>query len=184
MEVIQTGIEGLIEIQPKVFYDNRGYFFESYSKKDFKKIGIDCDFCQDNISKSTYGVIRGLHFQRAPFSQAKLASAVYGKILDVAVDLRSNSPTYGKWRSVILDSEKHNMFFIPRGFAHGIAILSQEAIFSYHCDNLYHPESEDGIAYDDPDLNIDWMLKKEDIVLSSKDIGRGLLINHNRGLFG
>lgn len=182
MEVIQTGIEGLIEIQPKVFYDNRGYFFESYSKKDFAKIGITCDFCQDNISKSTYGVIRGLHFQRPPYSQAKLASAAYGKILDVAVDLRANSPTYGQWRSVILDSEKHNMFFIPRGFAHGIAILSSEAIFSYHCDNPYHPESEDGIAYDDPDLNIDWMIKKKDMVLSDKDKHRVTFKNYTQNV--
>lgn len=169
MKVIQTGIDGLVEIRPDIYYDNRGYFYETYNRDRYIAAGINNVFCQENISKSSYGVIRGLHYQKEPYSQAKLASAVIGRVFDVAVDLRIGSPTFGQWRGVILDSEIHNQFLIPRGFAHGLSVLSETAIFSYRCDNPYHPEAEAGIAYNDPTISIDWMIPENDRIISEKD---------------
>lgn len=175
MKIVETGIKGLVEILPDVFPDSRGSFCELYNKERYRAVGILNDFCQENMSKSTYGVIRGLHFQLNPYSQAKLATCLDGRVYDVAVDLRVGSPTYGQWRGVILDAEKHNEFFIPQGFAHGFAVLSKTAIFNYRCDNLYHPETEGGIAYNDPDLNINWMIPTEQQIISEKDSHRTLL---------
>lgn len=169
MKIIETGIPGLLEITPDILFDVRGSFCELYHEDRYHKAGITNVFLQENYSSSTYGVIRGLHFQRPPFSQAKLAMCSLGKIWDVAVDLRVGSPTYGKWHGVLLDSEKHNQFLIPKGFAHGFAVLSETACFSYRCDNFYHPEAEGGIVYDDPDLEIDWRLPIKDRILSEKD---------------
>lgn len=169
MEIIETGIPGLIEIRPKVFKDNRGFFMEVYNRQRYAEAGITNDFCQENLSCSAYGVIRGLHFQKEPYSQAKLATCMLGRVYDVAVDLRKGSPTFGQWRGVVLDSEMHNQFLIPRGFAHGLAVLSEVAYFSYRCDSLYSPESEGGIAYDDPDLAIDWRIPKNERIVSGKD---------------
>lgn len=175
MQVIETGIEGLVEIIPQLFPDSRGHFCEMYNRERYREAGIYNDFCQENLSVSSYGVIRGLHYQLCPYSQAKLATCMQGRVLDVAVDLRMGSPSFGQWRSVILDAEKHNEFFIPQGFAHGLAVLSETAIFSYRCDNLYHPEAEGGIAYDDPNLNIDWMIPYDKRIVSEKDTNRKLL---------
>lgn len=167
MEFRESFIKGLFEITPRVFKDDRGYFFESYSKKEMEKIGVTQEFVQDNQSYSVANVVRGLHFQRPPYSQGKLVRVIKGKVLDVAVDLRKNSPTFGKYDSVILDAEKGNMFYVPEGFAHGFAAL-EEAIFHYKCTNFYHKESESGIRYDDPELNIDWMVKEP--LVSEKDL--------------
>lgn len=169
MKVIETGIPGLFEIIPDVHYDLRGSFCELYHEDRYHDAGIANVFLQENYSESSYGVIRGLHFQRPPFSQAKLAMCALGKIWDVAVDLRVGSPTFGKWHGVLLDSEKHNQFLIPRGFAHGFSVLSERACFSYRCDNYYHPEAEGGIAYNDPILSIDWKVPEYSRVISEKD---------------
>ncbi len=169
MEKIDTEIDGVVILKPRVFEDSRGYFFESYSKREFDKLVREVHFVQDNESKSTYGVVRGLHFQKWPFSQSKLVRVHKGKVLDVVVDIRKGSPTFGKSVSVELSGENRLMLFIPRGFAHGFAVLSEEAVFEYKCDDFYHPESEGGIAWDDPDLAIDWRLPSEDIILSEKD---------------
>ena len=166
MEVIETGIEGLIEIVPKIFQDERGYFLESYQKQFFKSINIDDDFVQDNQSFSKKGVLRGLHFQKAPYEQSKLVKVIQGKVLDVAVDLRKNSPTFGEHRSVILDAKKQNMFYVPRGFAHGFLTL-EDAIFVYKCDNYYNKSSESGILWSDKTLNINWGIKNP--IVSEKD---------------
>ena len=163
------GIEGLKIITPTVFGDERGYFMETYSQRDMKEAGIDIDFVQDNQSKSSYGVVRGLHFQKPPHAQAKLVRVVKGKVLDVAVDLRKDSPTFGKYMAVELSDENHRQVFIPKGFAHGFSVLSEEAVFQYKCDEYYAPESEAAIAWDDQDLNIDWKVPAEDVVLSAKD---------------
>ena len=169
MNIIQTGIEGLVVIQPKVFGDERGYFFEVFNQQEFtEKVGA-VHFVQDNESKSRYGVVRGLHFQKGEHAQAKLVRVVSGAVLDVAVDLREGSATYGKWHAEELTGENHRMMFIPRGFAHGFAVLSEEVVFQYKCDNLYCPASEGGIAWNDPDLAIDWRLPEGDIILSEKD---------------
>ena len=169
MNVIKTDIEGVVIIEPKVFKDNRGYFFESYNNYDFHcNVGF-VDFVQDNESKSSYGVLRGIHFQKDRHSQAKLVRVVKGKVLDVAVDLRKDSPTYGKWTSVILSARNKKQFFIPAGFGHGFVVLSKTAIFQYKCDKYYCKEAEGGIAWDDPTLNIDWGIPKDDIILSEKD---------------
>ncbi|MBQ0087739.1 MAG: dTDP-4-dehydrorhamnose 3,5-epimerase [Prevotellaceae bacterium] len=175
MEIIQTGIPGLIEIQPRLFLDERGHFCELYNRERYREIGILNDFCQENLSQSTYGVIRGLHFQLNPYSQAKLATCMLGRVFDVAVDLRKGSPTYRQWRGVVLDAEKRNEFLIPQGFAHGLSVLSDVAVFSYRCDNLYHPKAEGGIVYNDPDLNIDWMIPVDKQIVSEKDCHRTLL---------
>lgn len=175
MEIINTEIEGLKILSPRVFNDSRGYFFESYSKYSFSKDVADVEFVQDNESSSTKGVIRGLHFQRPPFSQAKLVRCVKGKVLDVAVDIRKGSPTYGKYVAVEISEDNHLQFFIPHGFAHGFAVLSDTAIFQYKCDNYYHPESEGGISLLDPNLKIDWQTDLNKAILSEKDKRHPLL---------
>ena len=170
MNIIETEIKGLFILAPKVFEDDRGYFFESYNKKTLdNSIGIEYNFVQDNESKSSYGVVRGLHYQLAPYSQAKLVRVLQGRVYDVAVDLRSNSPTFGKWVGVELSADNKRQFLIPKGFAHGFSVLNESAVFAYKCDEYYHPEAEAGIIYDDPSLNIDWKIKDEDIIISEKD---------------
>ena len=169
MEIIKTPIEGLLVIEPRVFNDARGYFCETYNEARYREAGINTRFVQDNQSCSSYGVVRGLHFQRPPYAQAKLVSCVRGKVLDVAVDLRKDSPTFGQWYSVELSEDNHRQFFIPRGFAHGFSVLSETAIFTYKCDNLYHPEAEGGVLLSDPTLNIDWQVPADLRILSDKD---------------
>ena len=168
MNIVKTNIEGVIVIEPKVFGDVRGYFFESYNQRDFADV-TDVQFVQDNESRSCYGVVRGLHFQRPPYSQSKLVRVVSGTVLDVAVDIRKSSPTYGRYFSVELSGDNHRQLFLPRGMAHGFAVLSQEAIFQYKCDCFYHPESEGAIAWNDPTIGIDWKLPAEAVILSEKD---------------
>lgn len=169
MNVIKTDIEGLFIIEPKVFGDHRGYFFESFSERDFNSQVCQVRFVQDNESKSRYGVLRGLHFQKPPYAQSKLVRVVKGAVLDVAVDIRVGSPTFGRHVAVELTEDNHRQFFISRGFAHGFVVLSDEVIFQYKCDNFYEPESEGAIAWNDPALGIDWKIPAEDIILSEKD---------------
>ena len=170
MSIIKTELDGVYIIEPKVFGDARGYFFESYNKERFfQDTGYDVDFVQDNESKSSYGVVRGLHFQKPPYAQAKLVRVVKGKVLDVAVDLRKDSPTFGKYVAMELSEENHRQMFIPRGFAHGFSVLSEEVIFQYKCDNYYAPQSEGAVAWDDPDLAIDWQVPSDKVILSDKD---------------
>ena len=169
MNIVETEIKGVFIIEPKVFGDNRGYFFESFSQREFESVIGPVTFVQDNQSKSSYGVVRGLHFQKPPHAQAKLVRVVKGKVLDVAVDLRKDSPTFGKYIAVELSDENNRQVFIPKGFAHGFSVLSEEAVFQYKCDEYYAPESEAAIAWDDQDLNIDWKVPTEDVVLSAKD---------------
>ena len=169
MEIIKTSIEDLIVIQPKVFEDERGYFMESYKASFVKDNFPDTHFIQDNESKSSYGVLRGLHFQKPPYEQTKLVRVIEGEVLDVAVDIRKHSPTYGKWESIILSGENKKQFFIPKGFAHGFVVLSKKAILSYKVDNSYAPQYDSGIIYNDPSLSIDWVLPETDLVLSNKD---------------
>ena len=175
MNVIKTAIDGVVILGPRVFEDARGYFFESYNKKAFDTEVYPVDFVQDNESCSSYGVMRGLHFQRPPHAQAKLVRCVRGKVLDVAVDIRKGSPTYGKHVSCLLTEENHRQFFIPRGFAHGFAVLSDTAVFQYKCDNYYCPEADGGISIIDPSLDIDWGMALEDALLSDKDKNHPLL---------
>lgn len=170
MEVINTEIEGVYIIEPRVYKDNRGYFFESFSQKEFDEKVRPIKFVQDNESKSSYGVLRGLHFQKGIHSQSKLVRVVKGCVLDIAVDIRKGSPTFGRYVSCELTSDNHRQFFVPRGFAHGFVVLSDEAVFQYKCDNTYFPESEGALAWDDPDLGIDWRLPAEKIILSDKDV--------------
>lgn len=168
---IETSIEGVCVIEPTVFGDNRGYFMETYSEEEFKKIGLNYKFVQDNQSKSKKGVLRGLHFQKEN-SQAKLVRVIKGEVFDVAVDLRPGSKTYGKWEGVILSEENKKMFMIPKGFAHGFLVLSDEAEFTYKCDDIYNPSAEGGLAWNDKDVAIDWPfgdLKQEDLLTSEKD---------------
>lgn len=169
MKIIKTKLGGVVIIEPKVFSDDRGYFFESFSQKRFEEEVCKTVFVQDNESKSSYGVLRGLHFQKPPFAQSKLVRVVKGKVLDVAVDIRKGSPTFGQYVSVELSEENKRQFFVPRGFAHGFSVLSEEAIFQYKCDNYYAPESEGAIIWNDTEIRIDWKLPKNDIVLSAKD---------------
>lgn len=169
MEVIKTNIEGVVIIEPRIFKDDRGYFFESFSQREFEEKVCKTTFVQDNESKSSYGVLRGLHFQKPPFAQSKLVRVIKGAVLDVAVDIRKGSLTFGQYVSVELTGENHRQFFIPRGFAHGFSVLSEEVIFQYKCDNFYSPQSEGAIAWNDPDLNIDWRIPAEKVVLSEKD---------------
>ena len=169
MKVIPTAIKDLLVLEPKVFADNRGYFLETWRKSSYEEAGITCDFVQDNESKSTYGVLRGLHWQAAPYTQAKLVRVISGTVLDIAVDIRKNSPTYGKHVALELSGENKRQIFIPHGFAHGFAVLSPEAIFSYKCDNYYNPASERGMRFDDPALGIDWRLSPAEWILSEKD---------------
>lgn len=175
MEVIKTKIEGPVIIEPKIFGDARGYFFESFSQREFdEKVAIPqygkpIIFVQDNESMSSYGVMRGLHFQRPPFTQSKLVRCVKGAVLDVAVDIRKGSPTYGKHVSVELTEDNHRQFFVPRGFAHGFVVLSETAVFQYKCDEFYHPETDGGINIQDETLGIHWHIKMEEALLSEKD---------------
>ena len=169
MEIIKTDIEGLLIIKPKIFEDNRGYFFESFNKKAFEDNELNYNFIQDNESKSSYGVIRGLHYQLAPYAQTKLVRVLKGKVLDVAVDLRKGSPTFGKWHAVELSEDNKQQFLIPQGFAHGFSVLSETAIFAYKCDNLYNKNSERGINFNDKSLNIDWGIPIEKAIVSTKD---------------
>lgn len=170
MEVIKTPLEGVFILEPKVFGDERGYFFESFSQREFEEKVCKTVFVQDNESRSSYGVLRGLHFQLPPYTQAKLVRVVKGKVLDVVVDLRKNSVTYGKHVAVELSEENKRQFFVPRGFAHGFVVLSEDVVFQYKCDNYYAPGHEGGIRFDDPALNIDWKIPVKDMVLSEKDL--------------
>ena len=169
MEVIKTGIEGVVVIEPRIFKDERGYFFESFSQREFNEKVMPVNFVQDNESMSSYGVMRGLHFQQMPYTQSKLVRCVKGAVLDVAVDIRKGSPTYGQHVAVELTEENHLQFFIPRGFAHGFAVLSEEAIFTYKVDNKYAPQAEASILFNDKTLGIDWPLSETQMLLSSKD---------------
>lgn len=169
MEVIKTEIDGVVIIEPRIFKDDRGYFYESFSQREFEEKVCRTIFVQDNQSKSSYGVLRGLHFQKPPYSQSKLVRCIKGKVLDVAVDIRKGSPTFGKHVAVELSEENHRQLFIPRGFAHGFAVLSDEAVFQYKCDNFYNKESEGAIVWNDPELAIDWRIPAECIILSEKD---------------
>ena len=175
MKVIKTAIEDVVIIEPDVFGDSRGYFFESYSQKKFDEQVRPVRFVQDNESKSKYGVLRGLHFQKGKDAQSKLVRVVKGRVLDVAVDIRKGSPTFGKYVAVELTEDNHRQLFVPRGFAHGFSVLSDEVIFQYKCDNLYAPESEGAIAWNDPDIGIDWQLPTEDVLLSAKDSAHPML---------
>ena len=201
MKVIKTKIDGLVIIEPKLFVDERGYFFESFNQRDFTSVVGNVTFVQDNESKSSYGVLRGLHFQKPPFAQNKLVRCVKGAVLDVAVDIRKESPTYGQYVECLLcahDEEGtriakkyagHNFncqlstfncqlgqqLYIPKGFAHGFVVLSQQAVFQYKCDEFYHPEAEGAIAWNDPTINIDWQISAEDIILSAKDKSHPML---------
>lgn len=175
MEVIPTAIEGVFIIKPRVFTDARGYFFESFSQREFdEKVG-PVRFVQDNESMSQYGVMRGLHFQRPPFTQSKLVRCVRGAVLDVAVDLRKGSPTYGQHVAVELSEENHLQFFVPKGFAHGFSVLTETAVFQYKCDEFYHPEADDGISILDQSLGIDWRIPADKVILSEKDTKHPLL---------
>lgn len=175
MNVIKTDIEGVVILEPRMFADARGYFFESYNRRAFDEVMGSVDFVQDNESSSSKGVMRGLHFQRPPHAQAKLVRCVRGKVLDVAVDIRKGSPTYGKHVSCLLTEDNHRQFFIPRGFAHGFAVLSDVAIFQYKCDNYYCLEADGGVSILDPSLGIDWGIAIEDAILSDKDKKHPLL---------
>ena len=180
MEVIKTAIDGVLIIEPKVFGDSRGYFFESFSQRVFDEkvapiLGHKINFVQDNESMSAYGVMRGLHFQAPPFTQSKLVRCVRGAVLDVAVDIRKGSPTYGQHVAVELTEDNHRQFFVPRGFAHGFAVLSETAIFQYKCDEFYHPEVDGGISILDKSLGIDWRIPTEKASLSEKDANHSLL---------
>lgn len=169
MKMTRTDIEGLVVIEPRVFGDSRGYFFESFSQREFEKEVGQVRFVQDNESKSSYGVVRGLHFQKPPHTQSKLVRVVKGRVLDVAVDLRRDSKTYGKYFAVELTEDNHLQLFIPKGFAHGFAVLSDEAVFQYKCDEFYAPESEGAIAWNDPDIGVDWQIPEDKVILSEKD---------------
>ena len=175
MEIIKTGIEGLLILEPRIFKDARGYFFESFSQREFEEKVGPVHFVQDNESMSTYGVMRGLHFQSPPYTQTKLVRCVSGAVLDVAVDIRQGSPTYGQHVAVELTAENHRQFFIPKGFAHGFAVLSETAVFQYKCDEFYHPEADAGISILDESLGIDWRIPMDKAILSEKDTRHGML---------
>lgn len=175
MEVIKTEIEGVVIIEPRLFKDERGYFFESFSEREFNTKVRTIRFVQDNESKSSYGVLRGLHFQKPPYAQSKLVRVIKGAVLDVAVDIRKGSPTFGQHVAVELTEDNHRQFFIPRGFAHGFSVLTPEVIFQYKCDNFYAPQSEGAIAWNDPDLHIDWHIPADKVILSEKDKHHPLL---------
>lgn len=175
MEIIKTGIEGLLILEPRIFQDARGYFFESFSQREFEEKVGPVHFVQDNESMSSYGVMRGLHFQRPPYTQSKLVRCVKGAVLDVAVDIRQGSPTYGQHVAVELTAENHRQFFIPKGFAHGFAVLSETAVFQYKCDEFYHPEADAGISILDESLGIDWRIPMDKAILSDKDTRHGML---------
>ncbi|MGI6815831.1 dTDP-4-dehydrorhamnose 3,5-epimerase [Bacteroides sp. KG123] len=170
MEIIKTALDGVVIIEPKIFKDTRGYFFESFSQREFEEKVRPIKFVQDNESMSSYGVMRGLHFQKPPFTQSKLVRCVKGKVLDVAVDIRKGSPTYGRHVAVELTEDNYRQFFIPRGFAHGFVVLSETAVFQYKCDEFYHPEADGGISIKDESLGIDWKISMDKALLSEKDI--------------
>jgi len=177
LKILKTSIKDLVVIEPEIFYDSRGYFFESYNQNLFiKKLG-DFKFIQDNESKSPKGVLRGFHFQKPPFEQAKLVKCIQGEVLDIALDLRKNSTTYGKYEKVLLSGENKKQFFIPRGFAHAFLVLSENAIFSYKVDNVYAPQSESGVMWNDPSLLIDWVIDESKLIISDKDKSLDLLTN-------
>lgn len=179
MNIIKTSIEGVVIIEPRLFKDERGYFFESFNQREFEEKVCKTTFVQDNESKSGYGVIRGLHYQKPPFAQSKLVRVIKGAVLDVAVDIRKGSPTFGQHVAVELTEENHRQFFIPRGFAHGFSVLSEEVIFQYKCDEFYHPEAEGAIAWNDAELGIDWKIPRDKVLLSEKDSKHLLLKNIN-----
>lgn len=183
MKVIPTELPGVVILEPRVFGDSRGYFFESFSQRVFREKVCDVDFVQDNESKSGYGVVRGLHYQKPPCAQAKLVRVTKGKVLDVVVDIRHGSPTFGRHVAIELSEENHNLLFVPHGFAHGFAVLSDEAVFQYKCDAYYAPEYEGGIAWDDPALAIDWRVPREAVVLSDKDVKLPTLANSPADFF-
>lgn len=170
MEVIKTALDGVVILEPRIFKDARGYFFESFSQREFDEKVRPIRFVQDNESMSSYGVMRGLHYQRMPYTQSKIVRCVKGAVLDVAVDIRKGSPTFGQHVAVELSEENHRQIFIPRGFAHGFAVLSDVAVFQYKCDNFYHPEADAGIQLLDEDLGIDWRIPIEQAILSEKDL--------------
>ena len=175
MNVIKTAIDGVVIIEPRIFEDSRGYFFESFSQREFDEKVAPISFVQDNESKSSYGVMRGLHFQRPPYTQSKLVRCVKGAVLDVAVDIRKGSTTYGQHLAVELTEDNHKQFFIPKGFAHGFAVLSDVAVFQYKCDEFYHPEADGGISIMDDSLGIDWRIPTDKALLSEKDTKHALL---------
>ena len=189
MEVVKTEIEGVVIIEPRIFKDERGYFYESFSQREFEEKVCRTVFVQDNQSKSSYGVLRGLHFQKPPYCQSKLVRCIKGAVLDVAVDIRKGSPTFGKYVAVELTEDNHRQFFVPRGFAHGFAVLSKEAVFQYKCDNFYCKESEGSVAWNDPQLAIDWRIPADKVLLSEKDkLSKNIseaeyLFNYNEKLY-
>lgn len=189
MDIIETGIKEVLIVKPRIFYDKRGYFFESFSEREFCEKVRPVKFVQDNESMSSYGVIRGLHFQKPPFTQSKLVRCVKGSVMDIAVDIRKGSPTYGQYVAAELNDENHLQFFIPRGFAHGFAVLSDIAVFQYKCDNYYAPQSEGGIQLLDKSLGIDWKIPEGKAILSDKDMNNPLLqefdnpFNFNENLY-
>ena len=175
MRIYKTAIDGVVVIEPQVFEDERGYFFESYNQAKMEEVGLKYNFIQDNQSKSRFGTVRGIHFQKGEFAQAKLVRVLEGTVLDVAVDLRKNSPTFGKYVSVELSAENKKQLLIPRGFGHGFSVLSPTAVFAYKCDNVYNKASEGGIRFDDPDIGVDWKINPKDAILSEKDKNAPLL---------
>ena len=176
MRVLKTDIEGVLIVEPTVHGDQRGYFMESFSERDFEAAtGLNVRFVQDNESRSRRGVLRGLHFQREPYAQAKLVRVVQGRVLDVAVDIRPGSATFGRYVAVELSADNHRQLFIPKGFAHGYVVLEEDTVFQYKCDEYYHPESEDGVAWNDPEIGIEWGVEESEIILSPKDTNRKLL---------
>ena len=189
MNISETEIEGVVILEPRIFKDDRGYFYESFSQREFEEKVCQTTFVQDNQSMSVYGVVRGLHFQKPPYCQSKLVRCIKGAVLDVAVDIRKGSPTFGKYVAVELTEENHRQFFIPRGFAHGFAVLSDEAVFQYKCDNYYNKESEGAIAWDDATIGVDWRIPTENVILSEKDkmskpiSGNGYLFDYNEKLY-
>ena len=184
MEVIETPIPGVLVLEPRIFGDSRGYFFESFSRREFVQKVMETEFVQDNESRSSFGVIRGLHFQKPPFAQSKLVRVVEGAVLDVAVDIRRGSPTFGRHVAVELSGENHRQVFIPRGFAHGFSVLSESVVFQYKCDNFYAPDSEGALAWNDPDLGIDWRIPPEKAILSDKDRRHAdWLFDYNENLY-
>ncbi len=188
MKIIKTSIPEVLIIEPRVICDARGYFFESYSQAKFENEVLKTRFVQDNESKSVYGVLRGLHYQLPPFAQSKLVRVVIGKVLDVAVDIRKGSPTFGRYVSAELSADNKLMMFIPRGFAHGFVVMSDECIFQYKCDNYYSPANEGALSWNDPEVNIDWSIPEKDILLSDKDrnqpsLGNALLFDYNINLY-
>ncbi|OPC20671.1 dTDP-4-dehydrorhamnose 3,5-epimerase [Elizabethkingia meningoseptica] len=180
MKLIETPLKDCYIIEPTIFEDERGYFYEKYNEKKFEELtGLNGHFVQDNISKSSFGVLRGLHLQKGDYAQAKLVSCLEGKVWDIAVDLRKDSPSFGQWYGMELSADNKLQFYVPRGFAHGFVVLSETAIFSYKCDNLYNKESEGSVKYNDPDLNIDWKISEADMILSEKDQNAPLFKDKN-----